>query len=533
MADPLPNPRSDMPPPPSEAPPVVSGQRPDAASHRHSLTSDIDSASGPRSSGGDETQDAPLELQRPVSSMPSKYDLAKRRIGVVLDDKWRLESLLGVGGMAAVYAATHRNGARAAIKLLPFTLATGPEVCQRLLREGYLANRIQHSAVTRVLDDHIDYDKEHAYIVMELLEGETARQRVERLGPFGPKEAVDLMLELADCLRAAHTANVVHRDIKPENLFLTVNGLKVLDFGIARALDGNSSLTQTGTSLGTPAYMSPEQARGKHGEIGPRSDIYSLGATLLFLLTGQNLHEGENALELMVRAAWTPALPAHELCPTLPGVLAMFIDRCCAFDPDQRFSSVDELMTSLRTIDGLPEHINPTSRSVHSKSAPDSARFDSRLETLSASEPPRRMRSSRHWWIAALALGGAGVSWWVIEREPSVDSSRGSPPEAFAPVSAPPSPAPTLPSVLPAASVATPVTAPEPAQPMNETRAQVTVPRASQTRAEAPVKPHRAEPPTPSKPRPTKTSQVPNPASRARPSQAPRALDELPDLDYR
>jgi len=111
-------------------------------------------------------------------------DPAGRRIGTVLDGKWKLDSILGVGGMAAVYAATHRNGARAAIKLFPFSVTTSVEFAERILREGYLANKIGHPAVVRVLDDHLDREAEYAYLVMELLEGETARQRVERTGPM-------------------------------------------------------------------------------------------------------------------------------------------------------------------------------------------------------------------------------------------------------------------------------------------------------------------------------------------------------------
>lgn len=435
MADQRPDFRSDMPSSHSQVPPITSGQRSGPSSLSQQVTQDHDSASGPRASSIDETQGAPLELQTPISAAPSKYDLARRRIGLLLDDKWRLERLLGVGGMAAVYAATHRNGATAAIKLLPFTLSTGPEVCQRLLREGYLANRIQHPAVTRVLDDQIDYDKEHAYIVMELLEGETARQRVERLGPLEPKQVVDMMRELADCLRAAHAANVVHRDIKPENLFITSKGLKVLDFGIARALDGSSNLTQTGTSLGTPAYMSPEQARGKHRQLGPRSDIYSLGATMLFLLTGENLHEGENALELMVRAAWTPAPPSRELCPSLPEALATIIDRCCAFEPDERYPDADALMTALDSLDHLPERLTAAPRASRPRPTRDSGQFDSLLETASASVPPRPTRANRRWWAAVLVVAVAGLALWIFGRgaeRPELETSLPLPPSTSA-----------------------------------------------------------------------------------------------------
>ncbi|HEX4336242.1 MAG TPA: serine/threonine-protein kinase [Polyangiaceae bacterium] len=281
----------------------------------------------------------------------SHLDPAGRRIGTVLDSKWKLDSLLGVGGMAAVYAATHRNGARAAIKLFPFSVTTSLEFAERILREGYLANKIGHPAVVRVLDDHLDRDAEYAYLVMELLEGETARQRVERTGPMSPIDAARSMIELVNCLAVAHDRGVVHRDIKPENLFLTDDGvLKVLDFGVARALDGtSSSVTRTGAMLGTPAYMSPEQARGRPSEVSARSDLYSAGATLLFLVAGEFLHEGESAQEIMVRAAWTPAKKIGERKLGLPESIANVIDGACAFEPSERFQTAAEMRAALES----------------------------------------------------------------------------------------------------------------------------------------------------------------------------------------
>jgi serine/threonine-protein kinase len=287
-----------------------------------------------------------------VTAMEGNHlDPASRRIGTVLEGKWKLDSLLGVGGMAAVYAATHRNGARAAIKLFPFSVTTSVEFAERILREGYLANKIGHSAVVRVLDDHLDREAEYAYLVMELLEGETARQRVERTGPMSPIEAARYMIELVNCLAVAHEKGVIHRDIKPENLFLTDEGkLKVLDFGVARALDGtSSSVTRTGAMLGTPAYMSPEQARGRPSEVSARSDLYSAGATLLFLVAGEFLHEGESAQEIMVRAAWTPAKKIADRKLGLPPCIANVIDGACAFEPAERFQTAAEMRAALES----------------------------------------------------------------------------------------------------------------------------------------------------------------------------------------
>ncbi|HEX7669735.1 MAG TPA: protein kinase [Polyangiaceae bacterium] len=303
----------------------------------------------------------------PVSDT-SHLDPASRRVGTVLDGKWTLDRLLGVGGMAAVYAATHRNGARAAIKLFPFSVTTSAEFAERILREGYLANKIGHSAIVRVLDDHLDREREYAYLVMELLEGQTARERVERGGPMSPIEAVEFAIELMDCLAAAHTAGVIHRDIKPENLFLTDDHhLKVLDFGVARAMNStSSSVTRTGAMLGTPAYMSPEQARGRPSELSARSDIYSAGATLLFLVAGEFVHEGESAQEVMVRAAWTPPKKMEERGLGLPLSIAAVIDRACEFEAKERYQTAAEMLADLeaaRTVlAGDPKSTEPIAR---------------------------------------------------------------------------------------------------------------------------------------------------------------------------
>src|SRR5580704_12723663 len=163
---------------------------------------------------------------------------ARGRIGTVLQDKWRLESLLGVGGMAAVYAAVHRNGKRVAVKMLHAEFSHDEEVRTRFLQEGYAANTIQHEGAVSVLDDDLAPDGS-AFIVMEMLEGETVEQRWERGGQRLPvAEVLWIVDQLLDVLVAAHAKSVVHRDIKPENLFLTKGGaVKVLDFGIAKVFE--------------------------------------------------------------------------------------------------------------------------------------------------------------------------------------------------------------------------------------------------------------------------------------------------------
>jgi serine/threonine-protein kinase len=284
------------------------------------------------------------------STETDSIDPASRRVGMTLSGKWKLEKLLGVGGMAAVYAGRHRNGARAAIKYFSLSVGAGRDLCKRFMREGYLANRIEHPSVVRVLDDHIDLEREHAYIVMELLEGESLQEHLERVGLLSPKRAAELMSELCACLAVAHEAGVVHRDIKPDNLFIDKSGLRVLDFGIARALDSSEgAVTRTGAAVGTPAYMAPEQAMGKK-EVSPRTDIYSVGATLLYLLTGAYLHDVDNAQEMLVNVAWTQAQPVRTRFERLPEDIARVIDRACAFKPEDRYGSAEELKAALDAI---------------------------------------------------------------------------------------------------------------------------------------------------------------------------------------
>ncbi|MDB5213084.1 MAG: serine/threonine protein kinase, partial [Myxococcaceae bacterium] len=185
------------------------------------------------------------------------------RVGVVIKGKWTVEGLLGVGGMAAVYAASHRNGQRAALKILHADFAREKTICERFLREAYVSNKVNHSATVQVLDDDMTEQGE-PFLIMELLLGETVRDAWKKCGRTMPIGRVLQICErVVDCLASCHAINVIHRDLKPANIFITNEGeIKVLDFGVAQMRDATSERTATGTALGTPAYMSPEQAMG-------------------------------------------------------------------------------------------------------------------------------------------------------------------------------------------------------------------------------------------------------------------------------
>jgi serine/threonine-protein kinase len=267
---------------------------------------------------------------------------AAQRVGTVLHAKYHLDGVLGVGGMATVYAATHRNRKRFAVKMLHPEFSVRSELRARFIREGYVANSVAHPGVVAVLDDDVD-ETGSAFLVMELLEGAPVDALYELGGtPLPLREALGIIYQLLEVLQAAHQKAVVHRDIKPANLFVLRDGqLKVLDFGIARLREGDAALksTRTGATLGTPAFMAPEQARAMPDAIDARTDIWGVGATLFTLLTACFVHEGENARQIMIHAATQPARPIEGLLPDLPATVAAIVSRALEFESSRRWPS--------------------------------------------------------------------------------------------------------------------------------------------------------------------------------------------------
>ncbi len=276
---------------------------------------------------------------------------ARARVGIVLKQKWRLDKLLGVGGMAAVYAATHHTNKRAAIKMLHPELSLDAAIRKRFLREGYVANSIgQRGAVAVDYDDVSDDGL--AFLVMELLDGETIEQRWQRKGRvLSPHEALSVADQLLDTLAAAHAQGIVHRDLKPDNMFLTRDGtVKVLDFGIARVRELSSPLSTTlaGSAMGTPAFMAPEQARGRWEDVDGRSDLWAVGATLYTLLTGEFVHSGETVSETLAMAVTRPARSIAERRPDLHPSLVRFVDKALSYDKAARFADAAAMQHALR-----------------------------------------------------------------------------------------------------------------------------------------------------------------------------------------
>ena len=263
----------------------------------------------------------------------------RKRVGRELGGKWHIDRLVGFGGMAAVYAATHRNGRNAALKLLHANYAAMPQVRERFLREAYIANKIHHPGVVRIEDD--DATAEGVpFLVMELLEGESLEHTVARRGgklPVG--EVMRLVERVLDIVEEAHAAGIVHRDLKPENLFMTRDGqVKVLDFGIARLLEGTEGTTRTreGLVMGTPAFMAPEQALGRWSAVDARTDLWAIGAIAFSLISGRMVHEAPSGNETLVLAASRPA-PSLARVSDAPIAVVRCIDRALSYDMAKRF----------------------------------------------------------------------------------------------------------------------------------------------------------------------------------------------------
>jgi serine/threonine protein kinase len=276
---------------------------------------------------------------------------ARARVGSTLRDKWRLDVLLGVGGMATVYAATHRNGSRAAVKILHPEASNNEFVRNQFLWEGYVANTVGHEGAVRVIDDDMDEDGS-LFLVTELFDGETLEERRVRLGGRIPANEVLMATDqLLDVLAAAHAQGIVHRDIKPENVFLTRTGkIKVLDFGIARLGEASSSTSErpSGLMIGTPAYMAPEHAQGLFDELDERSDLWACGAMMFRLLSGRGVHDGPTADEELTNARARPAPSLFTVAPEVSEEIARVVDCALAFSKDLRWSDARRMQAAVR-----------------------------------------------------------------------------------------------------------------------------------------------------------------------------------------
>jgi serine/threonine protein kinase len=273
------------------------------------------------------------------------------RVGASLNAKWHVDRLLDVGGMGAVYEATHRNGRRAAIKVLHTRFARDPEVRRRFLREGYVANKIGHPGAVAILDDDTAEDGS-PYLVMELLEGESLAGWLERVGGRLPvTEVLAVAGQVLEVLEAAHANGIVHRDLKPANVFVTKAGhAKLLDFGLARIRDGALSLIPTaqGVVMGTAGYMAPEQARGTPDQVDARSDLFAIGAVMFRSMSGKRVHERATAFDMTLAAMRDHAPSLATVLPDAGPLLIASVDRALQFDKNARWQNARAMFEALR-----------------------------------------------------------------------------------------------------------------------------------------------------------------------------------------
>jgi serine/threonine-protein kinase len=297
--------------------------------------------------GSQEMGDTALDQPQSVPGVPIP--------GEVLAGKYRVERVLGVGGMGAVVAAIHLDLEElVAVKfLLPQAPGAQPDAVARFVREAKAAIKIRSEHVVRVLDSG-KLEDGTPYMVMEFLDGRDLNAVLEDQGPLATEQAVDYLLQACDAVASAHSLGIIHRDLKPGNLFLTRRGdgtplVKVLDFGISKIISDNpasSGLTSTTAIMGTPAFMSPEQLRSTR-HVDARADIWSLGTILYAFLTGEPPYAGESTADLAAKIIRDPPPPIRSVRPQVPEALEAVVLRCLEKEPDARFPGVAELAEAL------------------------------------------------------------------------------------------------------------------------------------------------------------------------------------------
>jgi serine/threonine-protein kinase len=277
--------------------------------------------------------------------------------GDLIAGRYELEELVGSGGMSSVFRAYDRQlERRVAIKILHERYAEENEYVERFRREARAVARLTHPNIVTVIDRGEDEGRQ--FIVFEYVDGENLKELVERTGPLPLRRAIELALAMAQGLAFAHENGLVHRDVKPQNVLLNGEGeVKVTDFGIARSLDVDHGVTQTGTVLGTSNYLAPEQASGQ--PVSPATDVYSLGVVLWELLTGDVPFPGENFVAVALRHINEPPPPLRNLRPEVPPRLAAAVERALEKDPRRRFPSMADFAAELRRCLGELEDGSP------------------------------------------------------------------------------------------------------------------------------------------------------------------------------
>jgi eukaryotic-like serine/threonine-protein kinase len=338
------------------------------------------------------------------------------RVGELFDGRYRLERRLGHGGMADVFLAWDETlGRSVAIKVLADRYARDAGFVERFRREASAAAGLNHPNIVSVYDR--GQSNGQWYIAMEYLEGQTLKDEIVERAPLPEAETARIAMQVCSALAFAHRRGVVHRDIKPQNVMVLPDGrVKVTDFGIARA-QNTSQMTEVGSIVGTAQYLSPEQARGMN--VGPQSDLYSLGIVLFEMLTGQVPFSGGSAVEIAMRHVSERPPPVRRLNRRVSAGMEQIVERALAKDPEQRFASADQMGRELeRVLHGEPT-TRDTQQATRIIAATPPTMVTERYQPTSvmAPEPPPprgRRRSVWPWLLALLLLAVAGAVGFIV-----------------------------------------------------------------------------------------------------------------------
>jgi eukaryotic-like serine/threonine-protein kinase len=297
--------------------------------------------------GKDPTATQATSARTVAGSRPQPKKGAPRKTSTLGD--FKLLKKLGQGGMGAVYKAHQISLDRpCALKVLSRELAGKPDFVTRFKLEARSMAKIDHPNVVKCYA--VDEAQGMHFVAMEFIEGRSLQDWLDELGRISVPDTIHVALQCADALQYAHAVNMVHRDIKPDNILITSKGqVKIADFGLAKVLDDNMSMTQSGTGLGTPHYMPPEQARNAK-YVDQRSDIYALGGTMYHCVTGQTPFSGESVLELITAKERGSFTSAKRINPEVPERLDLMLDKAMAKDQKHRYQDIGEFIRDLESL---------------------------------------------------------------------------------------------------------------------------------------------------------------------------------------
>lgn len=278
-------------------------------------------------------------------------ETATKLQGLILDNRYKIISKIGVGGMADVFKGEDTLlGRPVAVKILHSNFAGDDDFVARFKREAQAAGKLSHPNIVSMYD--VGFDQGYHYIVMEYIEGETLKEYITRHERLSIDNAVKFTIAIAEGLEHAHAMGIVHCDIKPHNVLITKQGrIKVTDFGIARAMNAGTTMMYTNSIMGSAHYLSPEQASGK--PVNGSTDIYSLGAVLYEMLTGRVPYEGETPISVALKHVRERLIPPTRYNPSIPTLLEAAVIKALAKRPEDRFSNITEMIAALRMSQGF------------------------------------------------------------------------------------------------------------------------------------------------------------------------------------